>query len=99
MAVRRSLISSVGDGPELVVAVHHQRCRLYAHGQLAHHTVRLGVDLDYAGDVAQSMCIYGGKGWIAVNNSHVIFAIDPVTFKELGRIENLTLSTLPVAGS
>ncbi len=42
------------------------------------------------GDVAQSMCIYGGKGWIAVNNSHVIFAIDPVTFKELGRIENLT---------
>lgn len=42
------------------------------------------------GDVAQSMTIYDNKGWIVVNNSHVIFAIDPVSFKELGRIENLT---------
>ena len=42
------------------------------------------------GDVAQSMTIYDDKAWIAVNNSHVIFAIDPNTFKELGRIENLT---------
>lgn len=42
------------------------------------------------GDVAQSMTIYNGKGWIVVNNSHVIFAIDTDTFKETGRIENLT---------
>lgn len=42
------------------------------------------------GDVAQSMTIYGNKGWIVVNNSHVIFAIDINTFKEIGRIENLT---------
>lgn len=42
------------------------------------------------GDVAQSMTIHDGKGWIVVNNSHVIFAIDPDTFKEKGRIENLT---------
>lgn len=42
------------------------------------------------GDVAQSMTIYDDKGWIVVNNSHVIFAIDTDTFKELGRIENLT---------
>lgn len=42
------------------------------------------------GDVAQSMTIYGDKGWIVVNNSHVIFAIDVNTFKEKGRIENLT---------
>lgn len=41
------------------------------------------------GDVAQSMSIYGNRGWIVVNNSHVIFAIDPDTFKEIGRIENL----------
>lgn len=42
------------------------------------------------GDVAQSMTVYDGKGWIAVNNSHVVFAIDLDSFKELGRIENLT---------
>lgn len=42
------------------------------------------------GDVAQSMSIYDNKGWIVVNNSHVIFAIDINTFKEAGRIENLT---------
>lgn len=42
------------------------------------------------GDVVQSMTIYDNKGWIVVNNSKVVFAIDPVTFKEVGRIENLT---------
>lgn len=42
------------------------------------------------GDVAQSMTIYGNRGWIAVNNSHVIFAIDLTTCRETGRIENLT---------
>ena len=42
------------------------------------------------GDVAQSMTIHDNKGWIVVNNSHVIFAINTDTFKETGRIENLT---------
>lgn len=42
------------------------------------------------GDVAQSMTIYDNKGWITVNNSHVVFAIDLDTYRELGRIENLT---------
>ena len=42
------------------------------------------------GDVAQSMTINDNKGWIVVNNSHVIFAIDVDNFKEKGRIENLT---------
>lgn len=42
------------------------------------------------GDVAQSMTIYDDKGWIVVNNSHVVFAINTDTFKEIGRIENLT---------
>lgn len=42
------------------------------------------------GDVAQSMTIFDNKGWIVVNNSHVIFAIDTETFVETGRIENLT---------
>lgn len=42
------------------------------------------------GDTAQSMTMGLGRGWIVVNNSHVVFAIDPVTYKEKGRIENLT---------
>lgn len=42
------------------------------------------------GDVAQSMTIYGDKGWIVVNNSNVVFAVDVKTLKEKGRIENLT---------
>ncbi len=42
------------------------------------------------GDVGESMTIYGNRGWIVVNNSHVIFAIDLTTFREIGRIEGLT---------
>ena len=42
------------------------------------------------GDVAQSMVIRNGVGWVVVNNSHVIFAIDIDTFREVGRITNLS---------
>lgn len=42
------------------------------------------------GDVAQSMTVCDNKGWIVVNNSHVIFAIDLNSFREAGRIENFT---------
>lgn len=42
------------------------------------------------GDVAQSMTIGYDRGWIAVNNSHAIFAIDLTTLRETGRIEGLT---------
>jgi len=42
------------------------------------------------GDVAQSMVVRDGIGWIVVNNSHIIFAINTTNFKEIGRIENLT---------
>lgn len=41
------------------------------------------------GDVAQSMVIHNGTGWIVVNNSHVIFAIDTDTYRERGRITNV----------
>lgn len=42
------------------------------------------------GDVAQSMTIRKDTGWVVVNNSHVVFAININTFKELGRIKGLT---------
>ena len=42
------------------------------------------------GDVAQSMVVRGNIGWIVVNNSHVVFAVNLDTLKELGRITNLT---------
>lgn len=42
------------------------------------------------GDVAQSMTVYNGLGWIVVNNSHAIFAVDIETGREKGRIVNLT---------
>ena len=42
------------------------------------------------GDVAQSMVVRNGIGWIVVNNSHVVFAIDTDTFREIGRITNLS---------
>lgn len=46
------------------------------------------------GDVAQSMTIHrtaSGEelGWICVNNSHVLFAVDPTTMEVKGRVENI----------
>ena len=41
------------------------------------------------GDVVQSMVVRNGIGWIVVNNSHVVFAIDVETFREVGRITDL----------
>lgn len=42
------------------------------------------------GDGAQSMTIAENKGWIVVNNSNVVFAIDSYTLKEKGRITGLS---------
>ena len=42
------------------------------------------------GDVAQSMAVYDGLCWVVVNNSGVIFAIDPATFREMRRITGFT---------
>lgn len=41
------------------------------------------------GDVAQSMVVRNGVGWVVVNNSHVVFAIDVETMREVGRITDL----------
>lgn len=42
------------------------------------------------GDVVQSMTIYDNLCWVVVNNSGVIFAIDPATFREVRRITGFT---------
>lgn len=42
------------------------------------------------GDVAQSVTVRDGIGWVVVNNSHVVFAIDLATAREVGRITDLT---------
>lgn len=42
------------------------------------------------GDVAQSMTLYDGKAYVVVNNSGVVFVIDPHTLEILGGIKNLT---------
>lgn len=42
------------------------------------------------GDVAQSMTIHNGKGYIAVNNSGVVFVVDINTLKVTGVIRDLT---------
>lgn len=42
------------------------------------------------GDVAQSMTIHDGLCWVVVNNSGVIFALNPSTFREVRRITGFT---------
>lgn len=42
------------------------------------------------GDTAQSMTVRNGVGWVVVNNSHVVFAIDLATFRIVGHIEGFT---------
>lgn len=42
------------------------------------------------GDVGQSVTMGLSKAWIVVNNSHVIFAVNPESFVEQGRITGLT---------
>ena len=41
------------------------------------------------GDTAQSMTIHNNTGWVVVNNSHVVFALDLTTLKERGRLTDI----------
>lgn len=58
------------------------------------HTVASGLFYNVngfrLGDTGQSMSVYGDTGWIVVNNSKVIFAVDMSNMKEKGRITGLT---------
>lgn len=45
------------------------------------------------GDTGQSMTLHEGILWVVVNSSHVIFAVDPVTFKEKGRITSSEMTS------
>lgn len=42
------------------------------------------------GDTANSITMFGNKVWIVMNASNVVFAINPETFKEEGRVTGLT---------
>lgn len=42
------------------------------------------------GDTAQSMTIADGTGWICVNGSNVIYAINPDTYEVKGRVTGIT---------
>lgn len=42
------------------------------------------------GDVAQSMTIHAGRGYVVVNNSGTIYIINPYSFKLTGRIDGFT---------
>ena len=41
------------------------------------------------GDTANYVAMFGNKVWIVMNGSNVVFAINPDTFKEEGRITGL----------
>lgn len=41
------------------------------------------------GDVAQSMSLHNGRGYVVVNNSGVIWVVDPSTFRITGLIEGV----------
>lgn len=41
------------------------------------------------GDVAQSMTLHNGLGYLVVNNSGVVFVIDPATFRVRGTLKGL----------
>jgi len=53
------------------------------------------------GDVAQSMTIFGGRGYVVINNSGIIFIVDPATCRVTGAVTGLGSPRyiLPVSAS
>lgn len=62
-------------------------------GQVSANVFSSANDGAKLGDVGQSMTMHDGTLWVVVNSSHVIFAVDPVTFKEKGRITSSEMTS------
>lgn len=91
-----------GDGTEVTglgLFITNEGNFMYGNASLSYYDTRTNhvenevfarANAQKLGDVAHSMVVRNGIGWVVVNNSGVIFAIDINTFREVGRITGFT---------
>ena len=58
MTIGRAFVSAISYRPQLIVAIHHKRCGLYAHDKFVHHLVSLGIYLENAVLIRPAVHIY-----------------------------------------